>query len=115
MILEHFGFTDAAPVKTPMVTQLVGLTEKGTELNVREDEYRHIVGSLMYLMIATRPDLANAVGIVSRYLSNLSVEHLTAVKHILGYVKGTKDYSLMLGPSNDIKEPLTLYRYTDAD
>ena len=69
----------------------------------------------MYLMITTKPNLANAVRIVSRYLSNPSVEHLTAAKRILRYIKGTKDYSLTLGPSNDVKEPLTLYGYTDAD
>ena len=98
-----------------MVKQsLEGLTKKGTELNPREDEYRRIVGSLMYLMIATRPDLANSVGIVSRYLSNPSEEHLTAAKRILRYVEGTKDYALTLGNADD-QASFDIYGYADAD
>src|SRR5271169_7080973 len=91
-----------------------GLT-KGSDLNLREEDYHSIVSSLMYLMIATRPNLANSVGIISRYLSNLSEEHLMAAKHILCYVKGTREHILILGHSNDIKEPFDLYRYMDAD
>src|SRR5208337_3492936 len=99
----------------PIVKQsLEGLTKKGTELNPCEDEYRRIVGSLMYLMIATRPDLANSIGIVSRYPSNPSEEHLMAAKHILRYVKGTKNYALTLGNADD-QASFDIYGYTDAD
>ena len=45
--------------------------------------YSSAVGSLMYAMICTRPDIAHAVGTVSRYLSNLANEHWGAVKWIL--------------------------------
>ena len=109
---------DAAPTRIPMVIQTLGsLTKREAKLNPQENEYRCIVGSLIYLMIATRPDLANAVGIVSRYLSNLTTEHMTAAKHILRYIKGTKDYGLTLGPSNknSHQTPFDLYGYTDAD
>src|SRR5208337_1179921 len=95
-VLERFGYTKASPCRTPMVShRLEKLTKTGDpeEYNPREEVYRSIIGSLMYLMIATRPDLANSVGIVSRYLANLSKEHLMAAKHILPYVKGTKDYA----------------------
>ena len=66
----------------------------------------------MYLMTAMRPDLASSVGIISRYLSNPSVEHLTAAKRILRYVKGTKDYGLTLGSQD---KDLNLRGYADAD
>src|SRR5208337_5518806 len=67
----------------------------------------------MYLMIVTRPDLANFVSIISRYLTNLSEEHLTPAKCILHYVRGTKDYTLTLGPSTE--GSFDLHRYADAD
>jgi len=100
----------------PMVSHcLEKLTKSGDpeEYNPREEVYRSIIGSLMYLMIATRPDLANSVGIVSRYLANPSEEHLTAAKRILRYVRGTKDYTLTLGPSTE--GSFDLHRYADAD
>ena len=117
-ILERFGFTEASPTYTPMVTQRLERLEglrKGNDdaYNPWKALYSSLIGSLMYLMIATRPDLANAVGIVSRYLSNPSEEHVKAAKHILRYVKGTKDYALTLGP--DAKESFNLFGYVDAD
>ena len=42
--------------------------------------YSSAVGSLMYVMVCTRPDIAHAVGVVSRYLSNPGREHCEAVK-----------------------------------
>ena len=51
--------------------------------------YSSIIGSLMYAMIATRPDIAFAVGIVSHYMSNRVHKHWDAVKGIMRYLKGT--------------------------
>ena len=57
--------------------------------------YASVVGSLMYAMLCTRPDICYEVGVVSRYQSDPGVEHWTAVKHILKYLKRTRDYILM--------------------
>ena len=114
-VLEWFGFAEAKLVQTLMVMQVMeGLTRKGNtnEFNSQEEEYSSIVRSLMYLMTMMRPDLASSVGIISRYLSNPSVEHLMTVKYILHYVKGMKDYGLTLGsPDKD----LNLCGYADAN
>jgi len=115
-VLEHFSYTKANPCWMPMVSHcLEKLTKTGNpkEYNPREEVYWSIIRSLMYLMIATRLDLDNSVSIISRYLANLSKEHLTAAKHILHYVKGTKDYTLTLGPSAE--GSFNLHGYTDAD
>ena len=53
------------------------------------------VGSLMYAMLCTRPDICYAVGIVSRYQSDPGEEHWIAVKHILKYLRRTRDYMLV--------------------
>jgi hypothetical protein len=47
--------------------------------------YASAVGSLMYAMVCTRPDIAHAVGVVSRYMNNPGKEHWMAVKWILRY------------------------------
>ena len=58
---------------------------------VNATEYRSIVRSLRYL-VNTRPDSAYSVGIVSRYMEAPTTEHLSAVKHILRYIKGTTNF-----------------------
>ena len=57
--------------------------------------YASTVGSLMYAMLCTRPDICFAVGMVSRYQSNPGKEHWTTVKHIIKFLKRTRDYMLV--------------------
>nr|GEZ87283.1 retrovirus-related Pol polyprotein from transposon TNT 1-94 [Tanacetum cinerariifolium] len=57
--------------------------------------YANTVGSLMYLMVYTRPDIAYAVSIVSRYLANPGKNHWEAVKWILKYLRGTVNVGLI--------------------
>ena len=59
--------------------------------------YASAVGSLIYAMLYTRPDIYFSIGMVRRYQSNPGPEHWTAVKHILKYLRRTKDYMLMYG------------------
>ena len=57
--------------------------------------YASSIGSLMYVMLCTIPDICYSVEIVSRYQSNPGREHWTAVKHILKYLRRTRDYMLV--------------------
>ena len=57
--------------------------------------YASAVGSLMYAMLCTRPDICFAVGIVSRFQSKPGPDHWTAVKHIFKYLKRTRDNMLV--------------------
>ncbi|TYK29682.1 gag/pol protein [Cucumis melo var. makuwa] len=72
--------------------------------------YAFAVGSLMYAMLCTRPDICYLVEIVSRYQSNPGRDHWTAVKNILKYLRRTKDYMLVYGSKD-----LILTGYTDSD
>ena len=56
-----------------------------------------VVGSLMYAMVCTRPNIAHAVGVVSRYMSHLGIEHWNVVKWILRYLRGTSSKCLHFG------------------
>ena len=67
------------------------------------------VGSLMYAMLCTRPDIYYAVGIVNRYQSDPGEEHWIAVKYILKYLRRTRDYMLVYS-----SESLETIGYTDS-
>ena len=72
--------------------------------------YTSAIGSRMYVMLYTRPDICFDVGMVSRYQSNPGPEHWTAINHILKYLRRNKDYMLMYGGDD-----LILIGYTDSD
>ena len=57
-------------------------------------EFASAIGSMMYAMHCTRPDIAFAVNRLSRYTSNPSAEHWKAIARVLGYLKKTKDLRL---------------------
>ena len=72
--------------------------------------YASAIGSIMYAMLCTRPDVNLAVSLVGRYQSNPGMEHWTAVKNILKYLKRTKDMFLVYGGD----EELVVKGYVDA-
>ncbi|XP_052297115.1 secreted RxLR effector protein 161-like [Citrus sinensis] len=57
--------------------------------------YASVVGSLMYVVVCTRPDISQAVSMVSRYMHNPAKNHWLAVKWILRYLYGTIDVGLL--------------------
>jgi len=114
-IFERFCMHYSKPVDTPV--------EKGITLSLdqclktdKEKErmssipYASAVGSLMYVMLCTRPDICFAIGLVSRYQSNPGFAHWQVVKRIFQYLRGTSDLVLCY-QGGDLK----LRGYTDAD
>lgn len=63
--------------------------------------YSSAVGSLMYTMVCSRPDLSRALSIVSRYMANPGKEHWKAVQWIFRYLRGTSSACLQFGRSRD--------------
>ncbi|UYV73120.1 hypothetical protein LAZ67_10001878, partial [Cordylochernes scorpioides] len=74
--------------------------------------YRQTIGSLMYLMTRTRPDIAYAVSRVSQFMNNPGPSHWTAVKKIFGYLKATKNIGICFGGSSCTT---SLIGFSDAD
>ena len=72
--------------------------------------YASDIGSIMYAMLCTRPDVGLAISIAGRCQSNPGVEHWTAVKNILKYLKRTKDMFLIYGGDKE----LVINGYVDA-
>jgi hypothetical protein len=74
--------------------------------------YRQVIGSLIYLMTSTRPDIAYSVGVLSRYMHEPRELHWRFLKRLLKYVKTTRDYSLVYSKSDS--KP-SLIGFTDSD
>lgn len=107
-ILEKFNKEDKRVARSPVDTTL-HLCKNRTE-PVAQLEYSRIIGSLMYLMTCTRPDLAYAVSRLSRYTSNPSVQHWKAIIRVLRYIRYTRDYGL-----HYTNHPAVIEGYTDAN
>ncbi|KAD5318290.1 hypothetical protein E3N88_18236 [Mikania micrantha] len=111
----RFNMANAKVVSSPL-TPNFKLTDKDCPSSEQEIEeidsvpYASAVGSLMYAMVCTRPDIAHAVGVVSRFLSNPGKKYWEAVKWILRYLCGTSK----LGLSFRDGEPM-LVGYTGSD
>ena len=56
--------------------------------------FQSAIGQLMYLMMATRPDIAYVVGMLAHHASNPSDQHITAIIHLAGYLMKTKQWAL---------------------
>ncbi|KAK8685867.1 hypothetical protein V6N13_124900 [Hibiscus sabdariffa] len=72
--------------------------------------YASAIGSIMYVMICTRPDLSYALSMTSRYQANPGEGHWIAVKNILKYLRRTKDVFLLYGG----EEKLGIKGYSDV-
>ena len=105
-LLERFGMAESHPVSTPLVPK-VKLTKAMSPATASERQlmqsvpYRQAVGGLMYLAVATRPDIANSVRDVARFLNDPGWQHWMAVKHILRYLRGTSGVGLTYKPLSD--------------
>jgi hypothetical protein len=114
-VLEIFSMKDAKAVSTPLAEHFK-LSSEMCPKTLEEKEYMETmpyssaVGSLMYAMVCTRPDIAQAMGVVSRYMSNPGKIHWQIVKWILRYLKGTSNHVLRFRG-----EDAQLHGYGDSD
>ncbi|CAM8972742.1 unnamed protein product [Rhodiola kirilowii] len=114
-ILERFSMQDAKPSKIPLGNQIT-LSIRDSPKDQEERDYMQktpyasAIGSLMYAMVCTRPDIAHAVGVVSRFMGNPKKKHWEAVKRILRYLKGTTEHALCFEGKK-----VELAGYVDAD
>ena len=91
--LKLFCVSDSRHVSTPMDRSYFELVDQNSPL-VDDVPYRQAIGSSMYLMIGSRPDLAFAIGKLSEHAENPNNFHWIAVKRALWYLIGTKDYGI---------------------
>ncbi|GJV41487.1 ribonuclease H-like domain, reverse transcriptase, RNA-dependent DNA polymerase [Tanacetum coccineum] len=91
-ILKEAGMIDCNKTLIPMDpgTRLTKNTE-GTLVN--STKYQSLIGCLRYLL-RTRPDLSYSVGLLSRFMQEPKEQHMKAIRQVLRYVKGKKDYGI---------------------
>ncbi|KAL5825663.1 hypothetical protein ACOSQ3_021726 [Xanthoceras sorbifolium] len=114
-VLSRFNMQDAKPVSTPLGIHFRLSKEQSPKTeeertHMAKVPYASAIGSLMYAMVCTRPDIAQAVGAVSRYMNNPGKIHWEAVKWILRYLRGTTNKTLCFKGGDT-----TLTGYVDAD
>lgn len=115
-VLHTFRMEQCKGVQTPLGIHFKLRAAEEEELAAQADymktiPYSNAVGSIMYSMIGTRPDLAYPLCVVSRYMSKPLKEHWLAVKWVLRYIKATQDLKLVYRK----QDSLEIRGYCDSD
>lgn len=96
-LLKTYHLEQTPKFKTPLAVNPVLHPAEADEVLPIKDirRYQAILGSIMYMMVATRPDLAYAIGTVSQFSAAPSSAHMAALIRIVGYIRQTVDYKLV--------------------
>ncbi|PHT79031.1 hypothetical protein T459_17083 [Capsicum annuum] len=106
---------NAKPIITPLAAHFKLLATLSPKINNEHDfmsrvPYSSDVGSLMYALVCSQPDLSYAVSVVSRYMANPGKEHWKVVQWIFSYLHGSADVCLQFGRNRD-----RVIRYVDSN
>ena len=113
-ILKREGMEYANPVAMPMDLNVeLRPNPDGNDGN-RSNSYARLLGELQYLANATRPDIAYAVNRLAAYTANPSLQHISALKRVLRYLCGTKDYGITYRKPSNNKECALCDGYADT-
>eukprot|EP00253_Pinus_taeda_P016490 PITA_16490 len=116
----RFNMQDSKPVKVPIPVGVRLFAEQCPKTQEEEEDMSHVpyesaVDSLMCAMVCTRPDIAHAVGVLSRFISKTGKEHWTAMKRVFRYLHGTIDYGLCYQGRPGLDKVLDIRGFVDAD
>ena len=92
---EKIWYGEFKPIRTPVDTSTKLVKAKDEDTCVDQQLYQSAVGSLLYLSIATRPDIAYAISNVAKFCAKPTKQHWVAVKRILRYLRGTHTFGLL--------------------
>ena len=111
-ILNKFEANDAVPCSIPCEPGVYELLREPSQPLENPTAYRELIGSLIYLMTATRPDLAFIVTLLSRFMQKPTRMHLKIGRRVLRYLKATVNYKLTYVKS---KDKLSIVWHSDSD
>lgn len=112
-LIKKYGMDDAKPKSVPMSPAIKLVKTEPNDEAATNFPYRELIGSLLYLSVCTRPDIAFAVGALARHMSKPSSEHWAAAKDVLRYLSSTERFGITFGGSINKDDGLTAY--CDAD
>jgi len=115
-LLKRFNMHSCSPLTIPLRYGLSLSTEdclaNTSEIEeMRKVPYCEALGSLMWMQVTTRPDLFYPVNLLARFAHNPGKAHWNTLKHVLGYIKGTLDYTIRYRAGATL-DPV---RYVDSD
>jgi hypothetical protein len=100
-VIEHFNLQNAKPAPTPLPEGYQPSPVIENTSATLCSKYQQVIGSLLYIMLGTQPDIAFVVIKLSRFASNPTKKHLEKALYICCYLLGTPDYALVYdGPGN---------------
>jgi hypothetical protein len=110
-ILKRFHMEDCKAIGVPVDPNTKLKKNENKDVEMVKVPYQQAVGSLMFAMLCTRPDLEYPISVVSQHMANPSIEHWMAVKRIFRYLQGTLQFKLRIRGL----APQGLVGYCDAD
>ena len=114
-LAEEQGLLNAKTVSVPISGGDIGsLGELSTEEDepIDSKEYRHLIGQLLYVSVATRPDIAFAMGLLGRFASKPTKKHLKLAWKVVAYLNSTANYQLTYRQGSGL---IKLTGYSDSD
>ena len=112
-ILQREGLESAHPVAVPMNPSIQFQLSEG-ESKGKSNSYVSVIGSLMYLAIVTRPDIAYAVFRLRSYMANPMLSHWAAAKQVLRYLSGTQEQGITYRAEGTEPRKNRFYGYSDV-
>ena len=104
-MVEKFRLTEAKQVSTPMEANAQFTTQQclstaNQSAHMQNVPYSEAIGSVLWLVVVSRPDAAYAVGTLSQFIQNLGPAHWEALKQVISYLGSTKNLWLTFGGNN---------------
>eukprot|EP00955_Chlamydomonas_euryale_P075586 362370-Chlamydomonas_euryale.AAC.2 len=88
-VLERSNMEECKPAKLPMIDCLDCMHGDALD-QVEATTYREMVSNLIYVAVNTRPDISYGVSTLSKNMARPCSQHMSAAKHLLKYLQGTK-------------------------
>ena len=110
-VVMHFGMNNAQGATTPLPAGYVPVESKEQCSPEFRKTYQSIIGSLLYIMLGTCPDITYAVTKLAQFAANPSKEHMSKAQYICHYLNSTPNYSLVYDGSGDEG----IIAFTDSD
>jgi hypothetical protein len=101
-VLSRFGYSDWKPDPTPYDASTI--LKKNKRIMRDQLRYSQIIGSLMYLASAMRPNISFAVSKLSRFISNPADDHWRALERVMRYLKDTSNYEIHYSGNSKVLE-----------
>jgi len=94
-VLQCFRIENAKPILTSLPTGYYPTKTSGLVNTALQNHFQKVIGSLLYLMLGTQPDISFAVTQLAHYIANPSQDHLNRVYYICHYLVSTQNYALV--------------------